>query len=99
MNRGWLNAAAYGPVAVAGWNALATHVSADGRLDGICIGTSYADDYVYYYHRPATDDVHGYGPVLLAGSEMIRLIQNDRFKIDATRNGPIMFTDQKLEQR
>ena len=39
-------------------------------------GTGYADDYIYYYHRPAMDDVHGYGPVLLAGSEIVRLLKN-----------------------
>ena len=50
-------------------------------VDQTCVGTSYADDAIYYYHRPAIDDIHGYGPVLLAGAEMIRLMKNDHFKI------------------
>ena len=81
VNRGWLDAAAYGPVAQAGWNGLTTRISGDGHITGTCIGTNYADDYVYYYSRPATDDVHGYGPVLLAGAEMIHLLENKSFRI------------------
>ena len=69
VNHGWLDPAAYGPVALEGWNGLSTRVDDQGHITGTCIGTGYADDYVYYYHRPAVDDIHGYGPVLLAGSE------------------------------
>jgi unsaturated rhamnogalacturonyl hydrolase len=93
VNRGWLAASSYGPVAVAGWNGLSTRITADGKVEKTCIGTSYADDAVYYYHRPATDDIHGYGPVLLAGAEMIRLVQNDRFRITSSTGGPVMFTE------
>lgn len=95
VNRGWLKASSYGPVAVAGWNGVMTQISNDGRVDKTCVGTSYADDAVYYYHRPATDDIHGYGPVLLAGAEMIRLMKNDRFDISSSRAGPVMFTEKK----
>jgi unsaturated rhamnogalacturonyl hydrolase len=82
VNRGWLEAPAYGPVAIAGWNGLNSRISDDGHITGTCIGTGYADDYVYYYSRPSTDDLHGYGATLLAGSEMIRLLKNDKFKIE-----------------
>ena len=95
VNRGWLNAGSYGPVAIAGWNGLLTNISEDGRVDKTCVGTSYADDAIYYYHRPATDDIHGYGPVLLAGAEMINLVKNDRFTITSGRNAPIMFVEKK----
>jgi rhamnogalacturonyl hydrolase YesR len=81
VNRGWLDAGAYGPVAQAGWNGLTSRIDADGHVTGTCIGTGYGDDYVFYYHRPAADDIHGYGPVLLAGSEMIRLLRNPHFRI------------------
>ena len=90
VNRGWLNASSYGPVAVIGWNSLAGRISADGKVDGTCIGTSYADDAMYYYHRPATDDIHGYGPVILAGAEMIRLVKNDRYTITTGVNAPLI---------
>ena len=69
----------------------------DGKLSDVCIGTSYADDYVYYYHRPATDDMHGYGPVLLAGSEMIRLMKNEKFNIRSSEAGPTMILEKKPE--
>jgi rhamnogalacturonyl hydrolase YesR len=81
VNRGWLDAGAYGPVAQAGWDGLTTRIDAEGHVTGTCIGTGYGDDYIFYYHRPAADDIHGYGPVLLAGSEMIRLIRNPHFRI------------------
>jgi unsaturated rhamnogalacturonyl hydrolase len=86
VNRGWLDAGAYGPVAQAGWNGLTTRIDNQGHVIGTCIGTGYADDYVFYYHRPSTDDIHGYGPVLLAGAEMIQMLKNDHLKINDPRN-------------
>ena len=91
VNRGWLDAGAYGPCAQAGWNGLTTKISSDGKVDGVCIGTNYADDYVYYYARPAVDDVHGYGPVLLAGSEMIKLVKNEKFNISDDPSRSVMY--------
>jgi rhamnogalacturonyl hydrolase YesR len=94
VNKGWLDAAAYGPVAEAAWNGLSARITSDGRINGTCVGTSYADDYIYYYNRPQMDDVHGYGPVLLAGSEMIRLLGNDKIKISqAGRGAPVYYLD------
>jgi rhamnogalacturonyl hydrolase YesR len=78
VNRGWLNAAAYGPTAESAWGALAGRVDKTGHIAGTCVGTSYGDDYVFYAHRPETDDVHGYGPLLLAGAEMIHLVKDGR---------------------
>ena len=74
VNHGWLDADTYGPVALAGWNGLTTKIDAHGHVTGTCVGTSYASDYAYYYARTATDDIHGYGPVLLAGSEIIKML-------------------------
>ena len=78
-----------------GWHERMVGISADGKLSDVCIGTSYADDYIYYYHRPATDDMHGYGPVLLAGSEMIRLMKNEKFNIKSSESGPTMISEKK----
>jgi rhamnogalacturonyl hydrolase YesR len=97
VNHGWLDAAGYGPVALAAWNGLTTQVTADGRVTGVCVGTSYADDYAYYYYRPRQDDVHGYGPVLLAGSEIIRMLNNPAIRINAGRGGPVYFLDPKRD--
>jgi len=79
-----------------GWSGIASKVGADGSVDGVCIGTNYASDIMYYYHRPARDDPHGYGPVLLAGSEMIRLVQNENLDIHTNPNGGcIIFSEKK----
>ena len=67
----------YGSVAQAGWIGVTTRVNAKGQVEGTCVGTTLASDHVYYYNRPqSVYATHGYGPVLLAGAEMIRLLQN-----------------------
>ncbi len=93
VNRGWLDPQAYGPVVIAGWNGLTTKISGDGHLSDVCPGTSYAGDYIYYYHRPAVDDIHGYGPVLMAGSEVIQLLKNNRFRLTVGPNAPLYVID------
>ncbi len=84
VKRGWL-APTYAPVAQAGWQALATRVLADGRIQGICVSTTAAYDAVYYYNRP-TDlkAMQGYGPVLMAGAEVIAMLRS--FDIQRTLN-------------
>jgi len=77
INRGWINAATYGSVAQAGWLGLAEKVTAEGKVEASCVGTTLASDHAYYYNRPTSvHHGHAYGPVLLAGAEMIRLYQN-----------------------
>lgn len=81
IDEGWINHV-YGPVAVMGWNAINTRISKKGTVDGSCEGTTFASDNTYYYYRgKSIYATHGYGPVLYAGAEMIRLLQNDKFKI------------------
>ncbi len=83
INQGWIDYT-FGPIAQAGWNALASKILPNGQVDGTCIATTFASENVYYYHRPANAYAsHGYGPVLLAGAEMIKLYQNDKFIIRA----------------
>jgi unsaturated rhamnogalacturonyl hydrolase len=95
VNKGWLNPGTFGPVAIAGWNGLTTRIDADGRVTGTCVGTSYAADYVYYYNRPTGEDVHGYGPVLFAGAEMIRLVHNPRFRIQGSTTQPVAVMERR----
>ncbi len=84
INRGWVSPVAYGPAAQLGWNAVAARVNAQGQVEGTCVGTGMAFDPAYYYYRPQSPFAqHGYGPVLLAGAEMIRLLQNDAFSVSS----------------
>jgi len=84
VNRGWLSPV-YAPVAQAGWQALAKRVRSDGRIEGICVSTTAAYDAVYYYNRP-TDlgAMQGYGPVLMAGAEVIAMLRT--FDIERSLN-------------
>jgi rhamnogalacturonyl hydrolase YesR len=92
VNRGWVSGPSYGPVAQVGWNGVASRIQADGSVDGICVGTNYASDALYYYYRPARDDEHGYGPVLLAGAEMIRVLQNQHLWIHEVWGGAPVYS-------
>ena len=83
INRGYVEAATYGPMVCLAWNGVATKVNARGQVEGTCVGTGMAFDPAYYYHRPVSlYAAHGYGPVLLAGSEMITLIRNSYPRIN-----------------
>jgi rhamnogalacturonyl hydrolase YesR len=74
INRGWIDGNAYGPMVSLGWNALAQKVNARGQVEGTCIGTGLAWDPMWYASRPTSVyAAHGYGPVLMAGAEMIQL--------------------------
>ena len=77
INNGWVDPLAYGPVAQLGWNAVSTKINALGQVEGTCVGTGMAFDPAFYYYRPVNVfAAHGYGPVLLAGAEMIKLLKN-----------------------
>ena len=83
VNEGWISPTTWGPIAQAGWNALSARIDAHGRVEGTCVQTTFASDQVYYYNRPtSTTAMHGYGPMLLAGAEMIRLLGNPAFEIE-----------------
>jgi rhamnogalacturonyl hydrolase YesR len=82
INAGWISPVSYGSVAQAGWIGVTTRVNARGQVEGTCVGTTLASDHVYYYNRPQSlYATHGYGPALLAGAEMIRLLQNPAIDI------------------
>jgi rhamnogalacturonyl hydrolase YesR len=77
INKGWIDARAFGPAAALGWNAVQTKVNELGQVEGTCVGTGMAFDPAFYYHRPVNvAAAHGYGPVILAGAEMLNLIRN-----------------------
>ncbi|QOY94129.1 glycoside hydrolase family 88 protein [Massilia sp. UMI-21] len=82
VNQGWVSPTTYGSIAQAGWAGLSTRINAKGQVEGTCVGTTLAGDMVYYYNRPTSvHALHGYGPMLLAGAEIIKLINNPAFEI------------------
>jgi len=77
INKGWLDPQAFGPMAVLGWNAVTTRVNVKGEVEGTCVGTGMAFDPAFYYSRPVNvAAAHGYGPVIMAGAEMLVLLIN-----------------------
>ncbi len=89
INRGWIDPLAYGPVCLLGWNAVSSRVNAQGEVEGTCVGTGMAFDPAFYYCRPTNVyAAHGYGTVVFAGSEVLRLIKN--FRIE-NNDGAVQF--------
>lgn len=88
INEGWIPPL-YAPVAITGWNGVNARVLPDGRVAGICEGTTYANDMVYYAHRGAGEDTNFFGAVLLAGGEMLRLLQNPAVHITPAQPGAV----------
>lgn len=77
INEGWADAQAYGPSATAAWRAVATRINAQGEVEGTCVGTGVGYEPGFYYRRPTNvNAAHGYGPVILAGSEVLKLLRN-----------------------
>jgi unsaturated rhamnogalacturonyl hydrolase len=72
INRGWIGSLAHGPMVLLGWNAVAKRVNDKGQVEGTCVGTDMGFEPTFYSFRPTSAvAAHGYGPVLLAGAEMI----------------------------
>ncbi|CAN7410955.1 glycoside hydrolase family 88 protein [Pseudoduganella sp. LjRoot289] len=83
INQGWISPTVYGSVAQAGWSGLVPRITAKGEMEGICVGTTLAGDQTYYYNRPTSvNALHGYGPMLMAGAEILKLIKNPAVAIE-----------------
>ncbi|OXA71737.1 family 88 glycosyl hydrolase [Flavobacterium aquidurense] len=83
INRGYVNKMTYAPAVLLAWNAVASKVNDKGQVEGTCVGTGMAFDPAFYYHRPVNVfAAHGYGPVLLAGAEVILLLKESQFEIN-----------------
>jgi rhamnogalacturonyl hydrolase YesR len=82
INKGWLDAATYGPVVIKGWAGLNSRIDANGHVTGTVPGTSLTRTTVVdnYINAKPADDVHGYGPVLLAGGEVYKLVDSGKVK-------------------
>jgi unsaturated rhamnogalacturonyl hydrolase len=71
VNRGWIDPS-YMKMARAAFAGISHNVTPDGVVKGTCAGTSIGKDLKYYIARPHPDDeMHGRGPVMLAGSEIL----------------------------
>ncbi|MBN2214851.1 MAG: glycoside hydrolase family 88 protein [Bacteroidales bacterium] len=83
INKGYVDEKAYGPMVLLAWNAVSTKVNSRGQVEGTCVGTGMAFDPAFYYYRPiSVYAAHGYGPVLLAGAEVLSLLKNFRAEIN-----------------
>lgn len=83
INRGYVDKMTYAPAVLLAWNAVASKVNDKGQVEGTCVGTGMAFDPAFYYHRPVNVfAAHGYGPVLLAGAEVILLLKESQFEIN-----------------
>jgi unsaturated rhamnogalacturonyl hydrolase len=83
INEGWADAQAYGPVVILAWNAVSTRVNEKGQVEGTCVGTGMAFDPAFYCHRPVNVyAAHGYGPVMLAGAEVLKMIRAFEIRIN-----------------
>ncbi len=100
INRGYIDEQVYGPMVCLAWNAVASKVTEKGQVEGTCVGTGMGFDPAFYYYRPVNVyAAHGYGPVMLAGAEMIEMLKkhfpklNDSsiqfYKQDVKANGAI----------
>jgi unsaturated rhamnogalacturonyl hydrolase len=85
INEGWISHV-YGPVAVTGWNATSSRIQENGAVDGTVEGTTFAHDNTYYFYRGRSIyATHGYGPVLYAGIEMVKLLANESLEVKKAR--------------
>ena len=75
VNKGYIEPR-YASIARRGWEGVMSKIHPDGKIEGVCTGTGVSNDLVFYYNRPAPlNDVHGIGTVLLAGSEILKLMK------------------------
>ena len=83
INEGWIDAQTYGPQALLAWNACQTKVNEQGQVEGTCVGTGMGFDPAFYAYRPVHKmAAHGYGPMIWAGSEIIRLLKTTHPKLN-----------------
>ncbi len=95
INRGYIDKQAYSGMVLLAWNAVSTKVNEKGQVLGTCVGTGMAFDPAFYYYRPVNPyAAHGYGPVLLAGAEIISLLKNSFPKMN---DSAVMFYPNEIK--
>jgi rhamnogalacturonyl hydrolase YesR len=82
INNGYLEAKEYGPATILAWNAINSRIHVKGQIEGTCVGTGMGFDPAFYVHRPlSVFAAHAYGPVIMAGSELIRFFEKYTVKL------------------
>jgi rhamnogalacturonyl hydrolase YesR len=94
VNQGWLDDKAYGPVTLLGWHAVESQVNAKGQVKNVCVGTGMGFDAAFYAYRPVhVMAAHGYGPVIWAGAEILRLLRQQHPKLN---DSAVQFYDEEV---
>ncbi len=76
VNKGWIPER-YIVIAQNGWEGIKTKITDNGTVQGTCVGTGINSAMKHYYTRPTLDDdVHGLGPVIMAGIEIAKYQQS-----------------------
>jgi rhamnogalacturonyl hydrolase YesR len=95
INRGWIDAKAYGPIVLTGWHAVESAVNEQGQVEGVCVGTGMGFDAGFYAYRPVhVMAAHGYGPVIWAGAEVIKLLKEQHPK---SNDSAVQFYDEEVK--
>jgi len=94
VNRGWIDARAFGPVALQAWHAVAASVNEQGQVENVCVGTGMGFDAAFYAYRPVhVMAAHGYGPVIWAGAELLELLRKQHPKLN---DSAVQFYDEEV---
>ncbi len=80
---GWIDAITYGAQTLQAWQAVQTKVNQKGQVEGTCVGSGMGFDVAFYSYRPVHPmAAHGYGPVIWAGGEIIRILRTTHPKLN-----------------
>jgi len=89
VNRGWIDPSNMA-VARKAFAGLCQYITTNGVVNQVCPGTSLSSNLTYYTttQQPTSNDPHGPGPVMLAGSE---ILLNPQQNISTTNNQVVVF--------
>ncbi len=77
INKGWIDRRAYIDIAKSGWRGILTQINRMGQVENTCVGTGFGWTNTFYANRPVSVyAAHGYGPVLLAAAEIMKLLES-----------------------
>ena len=80
---GWIDVLAYGAQTLLAWNSVSTQINEKGQVMNTCVGSGMGFDRAFYCHRPVhVMAAHGYGPVIWAGGEIIRMLKQTHPKMN-----------------